>query len=118
MTDVLLHKCEFCNYQSKRKYDVKRHLNAKHKCQIIENYNKNLTGENVIPSGENVIPNGENVIPNGENVIPNGENVILNQNMCKKCNKIYFLINKIINNKIKFIKIIINSTFLNLFLFL
>ena len=77
------YKCKFCDYQTNRNYNLLRHLNAKHKCKIIENNNKNLTGENVIP-------NGENVIPNGENVIPNGENVILNQNMCKKCNKIYF----------------------------
>jgi hypothetical protein len=46
-----------------------------HKCQIIENNNKNLTGQNVIPNGQNVIPSGENVTPK--------------QFMCKKCNKIY-----------------------------
>ena len=82
MSNILLHKCDFCNYQSKRKYDVKRHQYAKHKCQIIENNSENITGQNVISNGQNVIPNGQNVIPNGQNVIPN-------QNICKKCNKIY-----------------------------
>ena len=85
MTDVLLHKCDFCNYQSKRKYDVKRHQNAKHKCQIIENTSENLTGQNVHP--------------NGQNVHPNRQNVSLNQNICKKCNKIY-MTKKINYNKI------------------
>jgi len=98
------HKCEFCNYKTNRSFDLKRHQNAKHKCQIIENINNNLTGENVTPSGENVTPNCENVTPNCENVTPNcenvtpsGENVTPNekivtpseQNICKKCNKIY-----------------------------
>ena len=90
------YKCKFCDYQTNRNYNLLRHLNAKHKCQIIENTTENLTGQNVIPNGQNVIPNGQNVIPkrqnvipNGQNVIPNGQNVIPNQNMCKKCNKIY-----------------------------
>jgi hypothetical protein len=87
--DYKKHKCEFCNYRTHRKFDLKKHQFRMHKCQIIENNSYNVTCENVIPGGENVIPNGENVIPNGENVIPNGKNVPLNQNMCKKCNKIY-----------------------------
>ena len=76
------HKCKFCNYETNKKYNLLRHQNAKHKCQIIENINKKITGENVPP-------NGQNVPPNGQNVPPNGQNVPLNQNMCKKCNKIY-----------------------------
>jgi len=71
MTDILLHKCEFCNYQSKRKYDVKRHQNAKHKCQIIENNENNLTEKNVSPNRKNVSPNRKNVSPNRKNVSPN-----------------------------------------------
>ena len=39
------------------KYNLLRHQNAKHKCQIIENTSKNSTGENVHPIGENVHPN-------------------------------------------------------------
>ena len=110
MTDILLHKCVFCNYHSKRKYDIKRHQNAKHKCQIIENNSEKMTGQNVIPSGENVTPSGENVTPSGENVTPNGQNVIPNQNICKKCNKIYKTKNSLIENE-KNIKVIIKSTF-------
>ena len=67
------HKCKFCNYETNKKYNLLRHHNAKHKCQIIENNSEKSTGENVIPNGENVIPNCENVIPK--------------QNICKKCNK-------------------------------
>ena len=76
------YKCKFCDYQTNRNYNLLRHLNAKHKCQIIENNSEKTIGQNVIP-------NGQNVIPNGQNVIPKGQNVILNQNICKKCNKIY-----------------------------
>jgi hypothetical protein len=83
------YKCKFCDYQTNRNYNLLRHLNAKHKCQIIENNSEKTIGQNVIPNGQNVIPNGQNVIPNGQNVIPKGQNVILNQNICKKCNKIY-----------------------------
>ena len=110
MTDILLHKCVFCNYQSKRKYDIKRHQNAKHKCQIIENNSENSTEKNVSPNGQNVSPNGQNVSPNGQNVSPNEKNVSLNQNICKKCNKIY-MTKKLLIYKIKFIKVIIKSTF-------
>jgi len=78
------------------KYNLLRHQNAKHKCQIVENNNKNLTGENVHPIGENVHPNEKNVSPNEKNVSPNEKNVSLNQNICKKCNKIY-MTKKIIN---------------------
>ena len=51
MTDILLHKCKFCNYQSKRKFDVKRHQNAKHRCRIIEN-----NSEIEIKGGEQMNP--------------------------------------------------------------
>jgi hypothetical protein len=83
------YKCKFCNYRTNRNYNLLRHQNAKHKCQIIENINENLTGQNVTPNGQNVTPNGQNVPPNGQNVPPNRQNVPLNQNICKKCNKIY-----------------------------
>jgi hypothetical protein len=82
-------KCKYCDYQTNRNYNLLRHQNAKHKCQIIENNNDNLTGQNVSPNGQNVSPNGQNVSPNGQNVSPNGQNVSLNQNICKKCNKFY-----------------------------
>ena len=66
--DYKKHKCDFCNYRTNRKFDLKKHYNRMHKCQIIENSEEFLTGQNVPP---------------------NGQNVPLNQNMCKKCNKIY-----------------------------
>ena len=90
------HKCKYCNYETIKKYNLLRHQNAKHKCQIIENNNKNLTGENVHPNEKNVSPNEKNVSPNEKNVSPNEKNVSLNQNICKKCNKIY-MTKKIIN---------------------
>ena len=61
-------KCKLCDYQTNRNYNLLRHQNAKHKCQIIENNDENLTGQNVTL--------------NGQNVTPNGQNVSLNQNMC------------------------------------
>ena len=87
--DCKKHKCEFCNYKTNRKFDLKKHHFRMHKCQIIENTSENLTGQNVHP-------NGQNVHPNGQNVHPNRQNVSLNQNICKKCNKIY-MTKKIIN---------------------
>jgi hypothetical protein len=92
----IMHRCVLCKYQTKRKFDLKRHHNAIHMLKIPENIgninsgeNVIPSGENVIPSGENVIPSGENVIPGGENVIPGGENVISNTFICKICNKSY-----------------------------
>ena len=103
-------KYKFINYWTNLYYKLLRHLNAKYKCQIIENNSEKMTGQNVIPSGENVTPSGENVTPSGENVTPNGQNVIPNQNICKKCNKIYKTKNSLIENE-KNIKVIIKSTF-------
>ena len=85
MTDILLHKCEFYNQQNKRKYDIKRHQNAKHKCQNIENTSEKITEKNVSPNRKNVSPNRKNVSPN--------------QNICKKCNKIYMTKNSLIEHE-------------------
>jgi hypothetical protein len=76
------HKCAFCLYCSKRRFDLKRHHNAKHKDKIFENNGS----EQIV---QNVIPNVQNVIPNVQNVIPNVQNVILKTFSCSKCNKIY-----------------------------
>jgi hypothetical protein len=93
------HKCIVCFYQTFRKYDLKRHYNAKHKNINIENIYLSYNEENVPPNEKNVIPNEKNVIPNEKNVIPNRKNVIYNQKkkeisntekyICKKCDKIY-----------------------------
>ena len=79
---ILIHKCLFCNYQTIRKYDLKRHHNNKHLINLLENIVLNNSEQNVIPNEKNVIPNEKNVIPNEKNVIPK-------ENMCKKCNKYY-----------------------------
>ena len=76
------HKCAFCLYCSKRRFDLKRHHNAKHKDKLFENNGS----EQIV---QNVIPNVQNVIPNVQNVIPNVQNVILKTFSCSKCNKIY-----------------------------
>jgi len=83
------HKCAFCIYSTNRRFDLKRHHNAKHKYKLFENNELSKTVQNVIPNGQNVIPNGQNVIPNGQNVIPNGQNVIPCILSCSKCNKVY-----------------------------
>ena len=95
------YKCKFCDYQTNRNYNLLRHLNAKHKCQIIENKDENLTEKNVPPNEKNVPPNEKNVPPNKKNVPPNKKNVPLNQNMCKKCNKIYKTKNSLIEHEKK-----------------
>ena len=76
------HKCAFCLYCSKRRFDLKRHHNAKHKDKIFENNESKQTVQNVIPNVQNDIPNVQNVIPNVQNVIPKTFS-------CTKCNKIY-----------------------------
>jgi hypothetical protein len=87
--DILIHKCLFCNYQTIRKYDLKRHHNNKHLIKLLENNVLENNGQNVIPKRKNVIPKRKNVIPNEKNVIPNEKIVIPKENMCKKCNKYY-----------------------------
>ena len=77
----LTYKCDYCFYQTNKKYNLKRHHNNKHYNINLYKNEKSKSSENVISVGENVIPRGENVIPVGENVIP--------KFICKKCNKIY-----------------------------
>ena len=84
---VKKHCRELCNYATIRKYDLKRHQNAKHSGMVTRGCFETLDEKNVIPNEKNVIPNEKNVIPNGKNVIPNGKNVIP-QLICKilECN--------------------------------
>ena len=72
---VKLHKCAYCQYSSKRNYDIKRHQNAKHKVEFIIDCDKIRNGQNVSPIGQNVSPIGQNVSPCNL--------------FCTKCNKIY-----------------------------
>ena len=65
------HECALCQYKSKRKFDLKRHQNAKHKYEMLEKQQLLESVQNVTPNVQNVIPNIQNVIPNVQNVIPN-----------------------------------------------
>ncbi len=67
---VKKHCCELCNYATIRKYDLKRHQNAKHIDMVTRECFETLDEKNVAPNGKNVIPNEKNVIPNEKNVIP------------------------------------------------
>ena len=53
---ILWHKCAICDYQTKRKFDLKRHHTAKHICKDLQKKDDKIKCENVIPCGENVIP--------------------------------------------------------------
>ena len=68
-------------YQTNKKYNLIRHLNAKHINYIIDNNTISTNGENVHPNGENVTPKEENVTPN--------EEIVISRFICKKCNKNY-----------------------------
>ena len=72
--DAKICKSEFCNYSSKRKYNIIQHQNVKHNDIIVKNIKKKYKEENVTPKEENVTPVCENVSP---------------KFICKKCNKIY-----------------------------
>jgi len=64
------HKCAFCLYCSKRRFDLKRHHNAKHKDKLFENNDSEQIVQNVCPNVQNVCPNVQNVCPNEQNVCP------------------------------------------------
>jgi hypothetical protein len=72
---VKKHCCELCNYATIRKYDLKRHQNAKHSGMVTRECFETLEGKNVAPNGKNVAPNEKNVAPNEKNVAPNEKNV-------------------------------------------
>ena len=78
----IFHKCAFCEYKTKRKYDLKRHHNAIH---------KEILNDNICYSfkEQNVSPIGQNVSLNGQNVSPSGPNYNLSTLLCQKCNKKY-----------------------------
>ena len=71
------HSCPFCNFVSKRKYDLTRHQNAKH-IQMVT------------PAAEDMdsVASEDFVNPNEDFVNPN-EDFVNNQLICKMCNKIY-----------------------------
>ena len=71
----ILHKCAFCEYKTKRRFDLKRHHNAIHKDILDDNICFSLKEQNVSS--------------NGQNVSPNVQNVSLSKLLCQKCNKNY-----------------------------
>ena len=76
------HKCDLCNYSTNRKYDLKRHQNAIHNLRVPAKSDFLMPETNVMPKKTNVMPKKTNVMPKKTNVMPN-------ENMCKKCNKVY-----------------------------
>ena len=90
---VVKHCCNLCNYATKRNYDLKRHLNAKHIFDIICDTTYVISEKNVTPNKKNVTPNEKNVTPNEKNVTP--------QFICKKCNKIYKIKKCLVAHEIK-----------------
>ncbi len=84
--DFIFHNCAFCNYNTKRKYDLKRHQNAKHKFTNEENSNdKNLSLDD-----KNLNPDDKNLSLDDKNLSPDDKNLNLddkNLNLDKKCNK-------------------------------
>ena len=97
---VKTHKCAFCFYCSKRRFDLKRHHNAKHYDKIFENTYSLKNGQNVPPNEQNVPPNEQNVPPNEQNVPPNEQNVPFS-NTCTKCNKNYKTKKHLYNHELK-----------------
>jgi hypothetical protein len=68
------YKCSDCEYESEKKYNIKRHMMSKHKKEKI----------NISTSNNNNIHENNNV--NENNV--NENNNVHNDNKCSKCNKI------------------------------
>jgi glycyl-tRNA synthetase (class II) len=60
---VKKHYCELCNYATIRKYDLKRHQNAKHIDMVTRECFETLDEKNVASNEKNVNPNGKNVNP-------------------------------------------------------
>ena len=67
---IKMHKCAYCNYETKRKYDLNRHQNAKHIINIKNHNEKIQNVQNDIPKVQNDIPNVQNDIPCVQNDIP------------------------------------------------
>jgi hypothetical protein len=74
--------CAFCNYSTKRKYDLNRHHNAKH-------IDKNTKCENE----EKLLQNEEKLLQKTEKLLQNEEKLLQSNDItpfqCKKCNKKY-----------------------------
>ena len=77
----LIHKCKFCNYQTNRFFNIKRHHNAKHFGIKELNNDENYMCEKVHSSREKVHSSCEKVHSSCEKVH--------SKFICNKCNKNY-----------------------------
>jgi|688.fasta_scaffold16731_7 hypothetical protein len=78
-------KCSYCNYNSNRLYNFKRHMMTKHK-EINDNKIIN-NNTNVCNDNTNVCNDDKNVCNDNTNVCNDDKNVC-NDKQCNKCNKI------------------------------
>ena len=91
--------CAFCNYSTKRKYDLNRHHNAKHidkntKCENEENVNQN--DEKLLQKTEKLLQNKEKLLQKTEKLLHSND---ITPFQCKKCNKKYKTQTLFINKK-------------------
>ena len=92
-------KCDFCDYITDVKCNLKRHQNAKHKHEMLEKQQLSENEEKVNPNEEKVNPNEEKVNPNEQKVSPNEEKVSPNNLQCEKCNKTYKTLKYLFNHE-------------------
>lgn len=102
--NIVFYQCPHCPYKTKRSFDLKRHHNAIHKFQILndahtqntvlfENTNVPARASNVASGERNVAPN-ENNVTCPESIVPvntkdNIQGIAISDMICKKCGKIY-----------------------------
>jgi len=97
--------CEYCDFTTKRKYNLQRHQIAFHISNIskIQNEGKAIQNEGkAIQNEEKAIQNEEKAIQNEEKAIQNEEKAIQPMNEClncTKCNKIYKTKKYLINHE-------------------
>jgi len=67
--EITYYNCALCSYKTKRKYDLKRHQNAKHNKEnnITDNYN------NTVPDTVNLINDTKNEVVNYTNNVSNSK---------------------------------------------
>ena len=76
---IIWHKCAKCEYKSKRKFDLKRHHNARHIKDVVYENTENDNVQNV-PQAD---------IQSVQNDIRSEQNDIPNEHVCNTCNKFY-----------------------------
>jgi hypothetical protein len=86
------YKCSLCNYESDKKYNINRHMVAKHKKEENTVFKPNdlnpaLRHSNLFLKGKNTVLEGKNTVLEGKNTVIEGTKQ-LNDNKCYKCNKI------------------------------